>query len=346
MSGGGRVLVLSGGVGGAKLALGLYRILPPDSLTIVANTGDDFEHLGLQISPDLDTLLYTLSGQDNPELGWGRRGETWTFMAALEALGGETWFRLGDGDLATHIERTRRLKAGESLSSVIDDFRRRLGIAARLLPMSDDRVRTRLHVADYPHPGPPPHAGEGAEEAVPASSPEGQGGGIGAWLDFQDYFVRLRCAPVITELAFAGSDTARPHPDFIAALTDPGLRAVVVCPSNPFISIDPILAVPGVRAALRECRAPVVAVSPIIGGQAVKGPTAKMMAELGLPVDAATVARHYRDFLDVYIADAEDAAAVAGLDLPVVLSRTLMQSLADREALARAVLDAAERVRK
>ena len=140
----GPVLALSGGVGGAKLALGLYRILPPDTLTVVANTGDDFEHLGLAISPDLDTLLYTLSGQDNPELGWGRRDETWTFMAALEKLGGETWFRLGDGDLATHVERTRRLAAGESLSAIIDDFRRRLGIAARLLPMSDDPVRTRL----------------------------------------------------------------------------------------------------------------------------------------------------------------------------------------------------------
>jgi len=311
----GPVLALSGGVGGAKLALGLCRILPPDTLTIVANTGDDFEHLGLAISPDLDTLLYTLSGNDNPELGWGRRGETWNFMAALEALGGETWFRLGDGDLATHVERTRRLKAGESLSAIIDDFRRRLGIIARLLPMSDDPVRTRLR------------------------TPEG-------WLDFQDYFVRLRCAPVISELAFEGAETARPYPDFLATLADPDLRAIVICPSNPFISIDPILAVPGIRAALRDCHAPVVAVSPIIGGKAVKGPTAKMMAELGLPVDAAAVAHHYRDFLDLYIADEEDAAAVAGLDIPVVLTHTLMQSLADREALARTVLTAADRVRK
>src|SRR5712671_3775721 len=160
----GPVLALSGGVGGAKLALGLYRILPPDTLTIVANTGDDFAHLGLSISPDLDTLLYTLSGNDNPELGWGRRGETWTFMEALEALGGESWFRLGDGDLATHVERTRRLKSGQSLSVIIDDFRRRLGIAARLLPMSDHSVRTRLLSGHL-------------------------------WLDFQDYFVRMRCAP-------------------------------------------------------------------------------------------------------------------------------------------------------
>jgi LPPG:FO 2-phospho-L-lactate transferase len=309
------VLALSGGVGGAKLALGLYRILPPDALTIVANTGDDFEHLGLRVSPDLDTLLYTLSGEDNPELGWGRRCETWTFMAALEALGGETWFRLGDGDLATHVERTRRLNSGETLSAISDDFRRRLGIAARLVPMSDDPVRTRLLTSE-------------------------------GWLDFQDYFVRRRCVPEISQLAFAGSDKARPHPDFLPALADPALRAVVICPSNPFISIDPILAVPSIRAALRECPAPVVAVSPIIAGKAVKGPTAKMMAELDLTVDAASVARHYDDILDLYIADEEDRAAVAGLDVPVVLTRTLMHSLADREALARTVMIAAGRVRK
>ena len=313
--GNGPVLALSGGVGGAKLALGLYRILPPDTLTVVANTGDDFEHLGLAVSPDLDTLLYTLSGNDNPELGWGRHGETWNFMAALEALGGETWFRLGDGDLATHVERTRRLHAGESLSAITDDFRHRLGIAARLLPMSDDAVRTRLQTAE-------------------------------GWVDFQDYFVRLHCEPVISELAFAGAEKARPYPDFLAALADPQLRAVVICPSNPFISIDPILAVPGIRAALRDCHAPVIAVSPIIGGKAVKGPTAKMMAELGLPVDATTVANHYRDFLDAYIADEEDSAAVANLGIPVVLTRTLMQSLADREALARIVLAAADQLRK
>lgn len=168
----------------------------------------------------------------------------------------------------------------------------------------------------------------------------------GMWLDFQDYFVRLRCEPVVAELAFADAETARPHPGFLAALADPRLRAVVICPSNPFISIDPVLAVPGVRDALRRCRAPVVAVSPIVAGQAVKGPTAKMMAELGLPVDAATPARHYHDFLDLYVADEADAAAVAGLDLPVVLTRTLMHSLADRENLARAVLDAADRIRK
>ncbi len=315
MGSSGPVLALSGGVGGAKLALGLYRVLPPDSLTVVANPGDDFEHFGLTICPDLDTLLYTLSGEANPELGWGRRDETWTFMAALEKLGGDTWFRLGDGDLATHVERTRRLAAGESLSAIMENFRRRLGIAARLLPASDDKVRTRLET----------DCGR---------------------LDFQDYFVRLHCEPAVRKLEFDGAEIARANPDVLTALADPGLRAVIICPSNPFISIDPLLAVSGMRQALRACSAPVIAVSPIIGGKAVKGPTAKMMAELGLPVDAAAVARHYRDFLDVYVADETDRNAVVGLDLPVVLAPTLMVTLEDREALARTVLRAAAVHRK
>ena len=315
MTADGPVLALSGGVGGAKLAFGLYRVLPPNTLIVVANTGDDFEHLGLSISPDIDTLLYTLSGQSNAELGWGRHDETWTFMTALEKLGGETWFRLGDGDLATHVERTRRLAAGESLASIIDDFRRRVGIAARLLPMSDDRVRTRL------------------------DTDRGR-------LDFQAYFVRLRCEPKVQRLEFVGSVTARPHPDFLATLADPKLRAVVLCPSNPFISVDPILSIPGVREALRLCQAPVVAVSPIIGGKAIKGPTAKIMEELGLPVDATAIARHYRDLVDLYIADETDRDTVAGLDIPTVLAPTLMLTLADREALARTVLDVADRARR
>lgn len=308
----GQVLALSGGIGGAKLALGLSRILPSGALTVVANGGDDFEHLGLRVSPDLDTLIYTLAGLDNPETGWGRRGETWTFMAALECLGGDTWFKLGDGDLATHVERTRRLAAGETLSQITDDFRRRLGISARLLPMSDDPVRTRLSTAD-------------------------------GWLDFQDYFVRRQCAPVVREIAFAGAAEAAPHPEFVAALGDPRLRAVVICPSNPFISIDPILALPEVRQALRRCRAPVVAVSPIIGGKAVKGPTAKLMAELGLPVDAAAVARHYGDILDAYIVDTADAAQLGEIGVRVTVAPTLMHTLADREALARVVLEVADR---
>jgi LPPG:FO 2-phospho-L-lactate transferase len=306
------VLALSGGIGGAKLALGLCRVLPPGKLTVVANTGDDFEHLGLAISPDIDTLLYTLAGIDNPELGWGRRNETWTFMAALETLGGETWFKLGDGDLATHIERTRRLGAGESLSQVTDDFRRRLGIAARLLPMSDDRVRTRLRTDE-------------------------------GWLDFQDYFVRLRASPVVREIAYAGASEARANPDFFTVLAGDDLEVVVICPSNPFLSIDPILSLPRVLDALRACRSPVVAVSPIIGGKAVKGPTAKIMAELGLPVGASVVARHYEDILDVFIADEADTGEVEDIGIPVRLAHTLMSTIEDREALARAVLAAAGR---
>ncbi len=286
----GPVLALSGGIGGAKLALGLSRILPPGELVVVANTGDDFEHLGLSISPDLDTLMYTLAGIDNPETGWGLRSETWTFMAALRALGGETWFRLGDGDLATHVERTWRLEAGETLSRITDDFCRRLA--------------------------------------------------------FQDYFVRRRCEPAVAELAYEGAATARPHAEFLAALADPRLRSVVICPSNPFLSIDPILALPGVRAALSACPAPVVAVSPIVGGRAVKGPTAKMMTELGLPVTAAAVATHYGDLIDGYLVDHGDAGTVACPGVAVATAATLMTSLSDREALARDVLAFADSLRR
>jgi LPPG:FO 2-phospho-L-lactate transferase len=306
------VVALSGGIGGAKLALGLYHVLPPGKLTVVANTGDDFEHLGLSISPDIDTLLYTLAGIDNRDTGWGRCNETWTFMAALERLGGETWFKLGDGDLATHVERTRRLAAGENLSQVTDDFRRRLGISARLMPMSDDRVRTRLQAQE-------------------------------GWLDFQDYFVRLRASPVVREIAYAGASEARANPDFLAALAGDDLELVVICPSNPFLSIDPILSLPRVRDALRACRAPVAAVSPIIGGEAVKGPTAKIMAELGLPIGAAAVARHYEDILDFFIADEADVSEIEDLGIPVSLTHTLMSTIEDREALARVVLVVAGR---
>lgn len=309
------VLALSGGIGGAKLALGLSRILPPGELAVVANTGDDFEHLGLSISPDLDTLMYTLAGIDNPETGWGLRSETWTFMAALGALGGETWFRLGDGDLATHVERSRRLKAGETLSRITDDFCRRLGVRTKILPMSDDKVRTRVRTA-------------------------------AGWLEFQDYFVRRRCEPAVAELAYDGAAAARPHPEFMAALADARLRAVVICPSNPFLSIDPILALPGVRAALAACPAPVVAVSPIVGGRAVKGPTAKMMMELGLPVTAVAVARHYGDLLDGYLVDHGDAGTVAGPGVAVATAATLMTTLADRQALARDVLALADALRR
>ena len=305
------VVALSGGIGGAKLALGLSRVLGSGELVVVANTGDDFEHLGFAISPDIDTLTYTLAGLDNRELGWGRRDETWSFMETLGQLGGPTWFRLGDRDLALHAERTRRLRAGETLSAITADVCARLGVGPLVLPMSDDPVRTRV------------------------LSDEG-------WLDFQDYFVGRQCRPAVRQLAFEGAATARAQPAFLAALASPRLRGVVICPSNPFISVEPILALPGVRAALAACGAPVVAVSPIIGGRAVKGPTAKMMAELGLEVSAAAVAARYRGVIGAFVLDHEDAALAAGLGLKVTLARTLMQSLEDREALARSVLAALE----
>ena len=308
------VVALSGGIGGAKLALGLSRILPADALLIVANTGDDFEHLGVSISPDIDTLMYTLAGLDNRELGWGRRDEGWAFMEALGALGGPTWFRLGDRDMATHVERTRRLRSGEKLSAITADFCRRLGVAPRVLPMSDDPVRTRV------------------------LSETG-------WLDFQDYFVGQQCRPVVQKLAFVGAEQARVQPEVLAALASGRVRAVVVCPSNPFISVEPILAVPGMRAALRGCGAPVIAVSPIIGGRAVKGPTAKMMTELGIVPSAAAVAARYGDLLDGSVIDAQDAGEAAGIGGHVVLAHTMMVTMEDRDALARVVLSTADGLR-
>jgi LPPG:FO 2-phospho-L-lactate transferase len=308
-----RVLALSGGIGGAKLALGLYQTLPPDCLMVVCNTGDDFEHLGLSISPDLDTVLYTLAGIANPETGWGRANETWTFMQALEQLGGETWFRLGDADLATHVERTRRLAAGESLSAISDDLRRRLAVRARVVPMCDEPVRTMVHTQDR-------------------------------LLPFQRYFVKRRAEPKVTGFDFQGANEARPAPALCEALASASLEAVVICPSNPFISIDPIFAVPGMRAAIAACRAPVVAVSPIIGGRAVKGPTAKMMAELGLRTSAGTVAEHYGDLLDGFILDAADAAEAEPIDLPCLATRTSMASDDDKRTLAAEVLAFARRL--
>ncbi len=309
------VVALSGGVGGAKLALGLSRVLPADELLVVCNTGDDFEHLGLCISPDIDTVMYTLAGVANPEVGWGRGDETWSFMDTLGTLGGETWFRLGDRDLAVHVERTRRLRAGESLSAITTALCARLGVGPRVLPMSDDPVRTRVRTDD-------------------------------GWIDFQEYFVRRRCEPVVHELAFHGAATARAQPDFLAALADPRTTAVVICPSNPFISIEPILAVPGVRAALSDSAAPVVAVSPLIGGRAIKGPTAKMMVELGMTPSAGGVARRYDDLIDGYVCDFADMDQVAGINARVTLGQTLMTTLADREALARTVLGAARVLRR
>jgi LPPG:FO 2-phospho-L-lactate transferase len=313
----GTCVALSGGVGGAKLALGLSKILAPAQLDVIVNTGDDFEHLRLTICPDLDTLTYTLAGLNNTETGWGRAGETWTFMESLKALGGESWFQLGDGDLAIHVERTRRLAEGEPLSRVTMELTARLGIELSVIPMSDDPVRTFVETAD------------------------------GA-LAFQHYFVRDQCAPIVTGFEFRGAETAAPSPAALQTFADPALDAVVICPSNPFISIDPILAVPGLRAAIEAAAAPVIAVSPIVGGKAIKGPTAKMMAELGITQSAASVARHYDGLIDGFVLDSEDEAAVdeiRALGVEVMTTNTVMQSLEDRVSLAADVLEFATELR-
>lgn len=310
-----QILALSGGIGGAKLALGLYQFLPEASLNVLCNTGDDFTHLGLHISPDIDTVLYTLAGLANRELGWGREGETWTFMDALQAIGGETWFRLGDGDLALHVERTRRLSQGECLSEIIDTVRQRLTIHARIMPMCDRPVPTRVNTEH-------------------------------ATLPFQHYFVKFQCEPVVTGFEFSNIEHAEPTQALRELLSSSNLQAIVVCPSNPFISIDPILAVPGLRDALRECAAPVVAVSPVIGGQSVKGPTAKMMAELSLPISAGAVAEHYGDLLDGFVLDTQDAQIANELSVPCCVTQTWMRTDNDKRELAREVLAFAQMLRR
>ncbi len=306
----GPVVALSGGIGGAKLALGLARILEPDRLTIVANPGDDFEHLGLTICPDFDTLMYTLAGVANTQAGWGLAEETWHFMAALERLGGETWFRLGDRDLATHVERTRRLRAGESLTEVNIDLARRLGLRVLLASASDDPVRTMVETE-------------------------------GGRLPFQRYFVERACEPVVRGFVYEGAAGARPGPAALRALRQPDLAAIVICPSNPFLSIDPILAIPALRFAIADSAAPVIAISPIVAGQAVKGPTAKIMRELGLAPTPAAIARHYAGLIDGFVLDERDAA---DLDIPTLATATLMDTLEAKKALARAVLGFAARL--
>lgn len=308
----GSVVALCGGVGGAKLALGLASsATSPDrrapSLTVIVNTGDDFEHLGLSISPDIDTVLYTLGGVADRERGWGRADETWHFMESVRQLGGESWFQLGDRDLAIHVERTRWLREGGTLERFVARAAAALGIETRIIPMTNDRVRTIVETDE-------------------------------GTLPFQRYFVERRCAPVVQSLRFEGAGRSRPAGGVIPALTDPGVRAIVICPSNPYLSVDPILAVPGIREALEHAAAPVIAVSPIIGGQAVKGPTVKIMAELGVDADTRAIAAHYLGLIDGLVIDEVDAPEAAGVDVPVLCTRTLMNDLADRERLARDVL--------
>lgn len=312
-----QVLALSGGVGGAKLALGLSKLLAADELTIVANTADDFEHLGLTICPDLDTVMYTLSGMNNKEQGWGLAGESWNAMAALEAIGGESWFRLGDRDLATHLERSQRLSNGQSLSEVTRQLCQQLGMTHRLIPMTDDVVRTRIKTA------------------------EGE-------LAFQEYFVREQCCPAISGFYFQGIEQARPQSRLIELLTSDQLAAIIICPSNPFVSVEPILSLPGVREAMQNNAAPVVAVSPIVAGLAIKGPAAKMMAELKLPATAAAVADYYGDLLDGFIIDQtdDDLQAVISQSGPAVMcTQTIMKTLDDRIDLARTTLAFADTLR-
>ena len=304
------VLALSGGVGGAKLALGLAHLLPPENLTVVANTGDDFTHLGLRVCPDVDTVIYTLSDLADKERGWGRAGETWNFMAALSRLGSENWFNLGDSDLAMHIHRTERLKQGATLSEVTAEIASTLGIKATVIPMTDDPVATIVETPDGP-------------------------------LAFQHYFVRERCQPAVTGFRFEGIEAADPAPIFAKHLEN-RLDLILVTPSNPFVSIEPILSLPGVRDKIAKSLTPVIAVSPIVGGKAIKGPAAKMMAELGMPASALEVARAYRDVIDGFVIDVDDEAQVAEIEaigMKVLVTNTVMNDLDDRITLARDCCD-------
>ena len=301
-----KVAALAGGVGGAKLAHGLALSLAPSELTIIVNTGDDFEHLGLHIAPDLDTVMYTLAGLAHPETGWGLAGETWNFLEALERLGGDTWFRLGDRDLATHVERSRRLWGGATLTEVTAALCAALGVGPRVLPMTDDAVQTRVQTG----------AGE---------------------VDFQEYFVHQQCRPRVSGFRFAGLESATATDQVLAALASAEL--IVFCPSNPFVSLDPILSLPRVRESLAS--KPVVAVSPIVGGRAIKGPAAKMLAELGLEVSPAAVARHYAGLLSGFVVDTVDGALAPAIregGPRVLVTNTIMKTAADRARLAGEVL--------
>ena len=303
-------LALSGGIGGAKLALGLEYIFNSTNLMIAGNTGDDFEHFGLNISPDLDTLLYTLSGKSDLERGWGLANETWSFMKAMKEIGGETWFQLGDRDLAIHVERTRRLKEGERLSLITSSFCRKFGVKSQIVPATDDPLKTLV------------------------KTPKGI-------LCFQHYFVRDQCRPKILGLKYEGLENAQPCPALEEALESSLLETVVVCPSNPFLSIDPILAVKGVREKLKSSNARVIAVSPIVGGDAVKGPTANNMRDLGFTVSAYTVAKYYSDFIDGFMLDKGDENEISRIEsqgIQVGLAETVMTDLQSKIKLAEDVL--------
>jgi len=307
-----KIVALAGGAGGAKFVHGLAQCLPPDQLVTIVNVGDDFEHLGLKICPDLDTVCYTLAGKANPATGWGRAGETWNALESLGEIGGPTWFRLGDQDLGTHLERTRRLKTGEPLSKITRDFCHSWGIQFTVLPASDDTVPTWVY------------------------TDEGE-------LPFQEYFVHRRCHPKVCSFRFAGVEAARPAPGVLEALRN--ARLVIICPSNPWVSVDPILRIPGIREAVTART--VIAISPIIGGEAVKGPAAKMYRELGIQPSAKAVARHYGGLLEGFVLDLVDAEQTEGLrqeGLELLATDTLMKTNRDRLRLARQVVEFGDRV--
>jgi len=299
------IIALSGGVGGAKLALGLSRILPPEELLVVVNTGDDFEHLGLTICPDLDTVVYTLSELADDQRGWGRAGESWNFMEALGELGGDVWFRLGDRDLALHVLRSRALRAGRSLTEFTGDLATRLQIRATILPMTDTPFSTMV------------------------VTPLGR-------LSFQRYFVEFQAQPEVRGIEFENTGAATAAEGVLRVIGE--ADAIILCPSNPYLSIDPILAVPGVLPALQAAAAPIIAVSPLVGGQAVKGPTAKIMQELGVETNCISIVRHY-PFLDGLVMDKVDEADAPRIDVPVHLTQTVMRSKDERVRLAQECLD-------
>lgn len=309
------IAALAGGVGGAKLARGLAHLLGGE-VSVIVNTGDDFDHFDLRICPDIDTVTYTLAGRANPETGWGQAGESWNFMDQMAALGGEDWFKLGDRDLALHVLRTRLLRQGMRLTEVTQRIAASFGISAALLPMTDDALHTKVRSAE-------------------------------GLLDFQEYFVRRRCEVAVQGVVFAGADTARATPEAMAALDR--AEAIIICPSNPYLSIDPILAIADLRRRLTGKRVPRVAVSPIIGGQAVKGPAAKMMRELGHTVSSLGVAHKYQGLADALVIDTADAALqpdIEALGLRVMVTNTLMRSAEDSAALAASVLDFAHSLRR
>ncbi|HAE85177.1 MAG TPA: 2-phospho-L-lactate transferase [Anaerolineaceae bacterium] len=308
-----KVVALAGGVGGAKLALGLQLALSPGNLTVIVNTGDDFEHFGLAISPDVDTVCYTLAGKVDIEKGWGLQGESWNVLTALKALSAPTWFQLGDRDLATHMERTRLLQAGWSLSQITEHFCRLWGVSSHVLPMSDQPFRTLIRT----------QAGE--------------------LLAFQEYFVREHCEPSVAEIIFQHAEGISPAPQVLSSIEAADL--VVICPSNPWVSIDPILALTGIVPALKM--KPVIAVSPIIQGKTVKGPAAKMAQELGLEASAAAVLGHYTDFVNGFIYDQLDGDIFTSDNYPGIIKKTtntIMKNDEDKLGLAIETLKLGERL--